>query len=77
MMPPVADSGVEYLKILKISPRAYMFQRPFLRGLFFGEAYKLKEICISKLARLILGGKYASQSPSGQLVVGRKFVSAQ
>ena len=42
-----------YCKIPKISPRAYIFQRPFLRGLFlvrliFGGAYLRREICISK-----------------------------
>ena len=48
-----------YRKIPKISPGAYMFQRPFLRGLFleglvFGWAYLRKEICILKLIRLAL-----------------------
>ena len=42
-----------YRKIPKISPGAYIFQRPFLRGLFlegliFGEAYLRREICVSK-----------------------------
>ena len=42
-----------YRKIPKISPKAYIFQRPFLRGLFlegliFGGAYLQKEICVSK-----------------------------
>ena len=51
----------EYRKIPKISPGAYIFQRPFLRGLFlegliFGGAYVRREICVSKL------------------VVGRKFI---
>ena len=40
-------------KIPKISPGAYIFQRPFLRGLFlegliFGEACLRREICVSK-----------------------------
>ena len=48
-----------YRKIPKISPGAYMFQRPFLRGLFleglvFGWAYLRKEICILKLIQLAL-----------------------
>ena len=51
-------SGVEPVlknrKIPKISPGAYIFQRPFLRGLFlegpiFGRAYVRREICIIKL----------------------------
>ena len=29
----------KYRKIPKISPMAYIFQRPFLRGLFLGQAY--------------------------------------
>ena len=42
-----------YRKIPKISPGAYIFQRPFLRGLFsegriFGGAYLRMEICVSK-----------------------------
>ena len=60
----------EYRKIPKISPGAYIFQRPFLRGLFleglvFGEAYKGREVCVSKSARLILGGEFASQNRLG------------
>ena len=46
--------GVTYCKIPKISPGAYIFQMPFLRGLFlegviFGGAYLRREICVSKL----------------------------
>ena len=42
-----------YRKIPKISPGAYIFQRPFLRGLFlegliFGGAYLPREICVLK-----------------------------
>ena len=42
-----------YRKIPKISRGAYIFQRPFLRGLFlegliFGGAYLRREICVSK-----------------------------
>ena len=42
-----------YRKIPKISTGAYIFQRPFLRGLFlegliFGGAYLRREICVSK-----------------------------
>ena len=42
-----------YLNIPKITPGAYIFQRPFLRGLFlegliFGGAYLRREICVSK-----------------------------
>ena len=44
---------IKYRKIPKISPGAYIFQRPYLRGLFlegliFGEAYLRREICVSK-----------------------------
>ena len=49
----------EYHKILKINPRAYIFQRPFLRGLFleglvFREAYIRREISFSKSVGLVL-----------------------
>ena len=48
-----------YRKILKISPGAYIFQRPFLRGLFlegliFGGAYLRREVCVSKSIGLAL-----------------------
>ena len=51
-----------YRKIPKISPGAYIFQRPFLRGLFvegpiFRGAYVLREICVSKLTELACSGK--------------------
>ena len=41
----------KYCKILKISPRAYIFQRPFLRGLFW--------------EGVIYGGKFAFQNQLG------------
>ena len=52
----------EYRKIPKISPWAYTFQRPFLRGLFlegpiFGGAYVRREICVSKSIGLACSGK--------------------
>ena len=52
----------KYRKIPKISPGAYIFQRPFLRGLFlegliFGGAYVRREICVSKSIRLACSGK--------------------
>ena len=45
--------AIIYRKIPKISPGAYIFQRPFLRGLFlegliFGGAYLRRGICVSK-----------------------------
>ena len=50
-----------YRKIPKRRPGAYIFQRPFLRGLFleglifrFGEAYLRREICVSKSIGLAL-----------------------
>ena len=51
-----------YRKIPKISPGAYIFQRPFLRSLFlegpiFGGAYVRREICVSKLTELACSGK--------------------
>ena len=52
-------SEFRYYKIPKISPGAYIFQRPFLRGLFlegliFGGAYLWREICVSKSIGLAL-----------------------
>ena len=49
----------EYRKIPKISPGAYIFRRPFLRGLFlerliFGGVYLWREICVSKSIGLTL-----------------------
>ena len=51
-----------YRKIPKISPGAYTFQRPFLRGLFlegpiFGGAYVRREICVSKSIALACSGE--------------------
>ena len=51
-----------YRKIAKISPGAYIFQRPFLRGLFLegliiGEAYVRREICVSKSIGLACNGR--------------------
>ena len=49
----------KYRKIPKISPAAYIFQRPFLRDLFlealiFGGPYLWREISVSKLIGLAL-----------------------
>ena len=54
-----------YRKIPKISPGAYIFQRPFLRGLFlegfiFGGAY-------------LRGGNLRFKIDWDSLIVGRKF----
>ena len=71
-----------YHKIPKIRPRAYSFQRPFLRGLFlkgpvFGGAYLRREICVSKLIGLALvfalfysvfEGKFQVQAPRGAYI---------
>ena len=58
---------IQYRKIPKINPGAYIFQRPFLRGLFFfwgggggltfGRAYVRREICVSKSIGLACRGK--------------------
>ena len=54
-----SSTFLKYRKIPKISPGAYIFQRPFLRGLFlegliFGGAYLWREICVSKSIGLAL-----------------------
>ena len=53
---------MKYHKIPKTSPGAYIFQRPFLRGLFlegpvFGRAYVRRDICIIKSVGLACSGK--------------------
>ena len=58
----VSINYFKYRKIPKISPGAYIFQRPFLRGLFlegliFGGAYLRREICVSKSIGLACSGK--------------------
>ena len=66
-----------YRKIPKISPGAYIFQMIFLSRAYFwrgfiysgagggGGAYIRREICASKSARLMLGGKFVSQNRLG------------
>ena len=54
---------LRYRKIPKISPGAYIFQRPFSRGsvlegpIFGGARYVRREICVSKLIGLACSGK--------------------
>ena len=53
---------MEYSNIPKISPGAYIFQRPFLRCLFLagpivGGAYVRREICAIKSVGLACSGK--------------------
>ena len=61
---------LKYRKILKISPGAYIFQRPFLRGLFFeglifGGAYLRREICLSKsIGQALYSQTCIKRSPS-------------
>ena len=74
---------VTYRKIPKISPGAYIFQRSFLggllwEGLIFGGAYIRGgggggEICVSKSAGLIIGGKFVSAI--FPWAVNKKFVT--
>ena len=59
---PVSQPERRYCKIPKMSPGAYIFQRPFLRSLFlegliFGVAYVRWEICVSKSIGLACSGK--------------------
>ena len=61
-LPIFTSIGDRYRKIPKTSPRAYIFQRPFFRGLFlegliFGGAYVRREICVSKSIGLACSGK--------------------
>ena len=57
----LSSTCINYRKISKISPVAYIFQRPFLRGLFlegliFEGAYVRREICVSKSIKLACNG---------------------
>ena len=54
-----------YRKISKISHGAYIFQRPFLRGLFLEGLYS---------EGLIYGGKFAFQNLALQLEVNLPFL---
>ena len=56
---PYVKFTLKYRKIPKISPGSYIFQRPFLRGLFLeglihGGVYLRREICVSKSIGLVL-----------------------
>ena len=58
-LPQVSVSKRRYRKIPKISPEAYIFQRPFsrgllLEGLIFGRASLRREICVYKSIGLAL-----------------------
>ena len=75
---------MKYRKIPKISPGAYIFQRPFLRGLFlegliFGGAYLRKEICVSKsiyhfcFVLLCIWGQFSKYKLPGSLYLERRF----
>ena len=55
----------KYRKIPKISPGAYIFQRPFLRGLFLGGGYIRRGLCTEGNLRFKIN--WAS------IIVGRKF----
>ena len=44
-----------------------------MEELIFGGAYKRRETLVSKSARFIFGGKFASQNRLGYLMVGRKI----
>ena len=46
-------------------PRGLCFSKALFEGLIFGGAYIRREVCVSKSARLILGGKFASQNRLG------------
>ena len=56
---------LEYRKIPKINSGAYIFQRPFLRGLIFGGAYIRR--------RLSPEGNLRFKIDWASLIVGRKF----
>ena len=70
---------VKYRKIPKISPGAYIFQRPFLRGLFLEGLICGAEICVSKSIQLgrkftifalfyfVFEGNFQVEAPGGHI----------
>ena len=46
----------------EISPGACIFSKTLFEGLVFGGAYIRREICVTKSAGLIRGGKFASKN---------------
>ena len=70
---------VDYRKITKISPGGYIFQRPFLRGLFlegliFGGAYVRREIYA--LFYFVFEGNSKYKPPRGLILVAIIFGGA-
>ena len=66
-LPSYLSRNVTYRKIPKISPGSYIFQRPFLRGLFldgliFRGAYVGREVCFSKSIGLAYSWKEINRS---------------
>ena len=81
-------SAFNYRKILKISPKAYIFQRPFLRGLFLegliyggkfafpnrlGLPYNWKESFRFCFVLLCIWGQFFKYKPSGGLYLEGRF----
>ena len=58
--------GQRYRKIPKISPWAYIFQRPFFRGFIFGGAYIRRGLSTE--------GNLRFKIDWASLIVGRKFI---
>ena len=61
----MARNTAIYRKIPKISPGAYIFQRPFLEGLIFGRAYIRRGLCTEGILRFKID--------CANLIVGRRF----
>ena len=55
-------------------PRGLDFSKALFEGLILGGACIWRKVCISKSARLILGGKLVSENRLGWLIVERKFM---
>ena len=74
---------VKYRKIPKISPGAYIFQRPFLRGLFLEGNLRFKIDWASLIARskftifalfyFVFEGNFPNTSPRGGLYLEGRF----
>ena len=77
-LPSYLSLNVTYRKIPIISPGSYIFQRPFLRGLFldgliFGGAYVRREICVSKSIGLVYSRKEINRFCFALLCIWEQF----
>ena len=59
---------VNYRKIPKISPGPYIFQRPFLRGLYLEGLIYGRKFTIFALFYFVFEGNFQGQAPQGAYI---------